>query len=249
MKAILLIFFAGLAVARAAETTGLDAARLALGKWVETQQIIAKEKREWQQGKEILSARVELVNNEIHALEEKLKRTAGQTTDVDQQKQELVSQNETLKSVAGELGSAVAGLETQVRQLFKILPEPIQQKLGPLYDRIPADPAHTKVSLAERFQNVLGILNEVNKLNGEITLVSETRTLANGKPAEVKTIYVGLGQAYFLSAQGEAGIGRPTAEGWQWQAANNLANDLMQVIEILQNKAHPKFVSLPVKIQ
>jgi hypothetical protein len=60
---------------------------------------------------------------------------------------------------------------------------------------------------------------------------------------------LGLGQAYFLSAKGEAGIGRPTATGWQWQAAKDIAPRVLAIIEILQNKSHPAFVPLPVKLQ
>ena len=40
-------------------------------------------------------------------------------------------------------------------------------------------------------------------------MVTEVRTLSDGKPAEVRTVYVGLAQAYFVSPKGDAGIGRP----------------------------------------
>jgi hypothetical protein len=114
---------------------------------------------------------------------------------------------------------------------------------------MPADSANTKVSLAERYQNVLGILNELTKLNNEVTLVSEIRTLSSGKPAEVKTLYVGLAQAYYVSGSGEAGLGRPGPTGWQWENAPRLAADILQAIEVLQGKAPPQFVSLPVKMK
>jgi hypothetical protein len=48
--------------------------------------------------------------------------------------------------------------------------------LQPLFNRIPVDPANTRVSVAERFQNVLGILNEVNKVNSEMSINFEART-------------------------------------------------------------------------
>ncbi|MCG3147967.1 MAG: hypothetical protein PCFJNLEI_01408 [Verrucomicrobiae bacterium] len=249
MKATLLILLAAGAAAHATETADLASARLALGKWVETQQIIAREKRDWQQGKEILIGRLELLRGEIAGLQEKLKKTEGGTTDVDQKKVELLAQNDSLKALGATMLEAVTGLEGQVRQLHQRLPEPLQEKIKPLYDRMPADAGNTKVSLAERYQNVLGILNELTKLNNEVTLVSEIRTLAGGQPAEVKTVYVGLAQAYFVSGKGEAGIGRPTPTGWQWEAANSLAPAIFQAIEVLQGKAHPQFVSLPVKIK
>jgi len=227
----------------------VDSGRAALAKWVETQQIISAEKKEWQQGKEILQARIDLVKGEIAAVDEKLKEqrtegseTVGKLADLDHESARL-----------HEAGKALAGwateLETGLNVLQPQLPEPLQAKLEPLYGRMPKDPKSTMVSLAERFQNVVGILNEVNKFNGEITMVNEVRPIADGKPAEVRTIYVGLAQAYYLSAGGEAGFGRPTAEGWRWEPARDMAPAINEAVEILQNKAKPAFVRLPVKVQ
>ena len=51
----------------------LEETRLVMGKWIETQQIISKERNEWQQGKEVLLGRLEVVHKEIATLEEKIK--------------------------------------------------------------------------------------------------------------------------------------------------------------------------------
>ncbi|MFM8785781.1 MAG: hypothetical protein ACKOFI_11720, partial [Phycisphaerales bacterium] len=44
----------------AARQPSLEETRLTLAKWIETQQIIAKERNDWQQGKEILQGRIDL---------------------------------------------------------------------------------------------------------------------------------------------------------------------------------------------
>ena len=136
-----------------------------------------------------------------------------------------------------------------MRRLAKALPEPLKAKLDPLYKRIPDDPAKTRAAVAERFQNVLGILNEVNKANNEITVNFERHTLASGTMAEVQAIYVGLAQAYYVSAGGEAGICQPTLDGWKWEPSKTIARDVLTVLEILQGKQTAAFVPLPVKIQ
>jgi hypothetical protein len=74
-------------------------------------------------------------------------------------------------------------------------------------------------------------------------------TLAGGKPSEVKAIYVGLAQAYYVGSNGEAGIGRPRAEGWQWEPSNAIATDVLTTLEIVQGTHSPAFVPLPVKLQ
>jgi hypothetical protein len=223
--------------------------RLTMGKWIETQQIISKERNEWQQGKEILLGRLELVRSEIAAVEEKIQQASSGVTEAEQKRRELDVENDQLRAISDRLTEAVTAMEIEIRRLSEALPHPLREKLEPLFQRMPEDPAATHVSAAERFQNVLGILNEVTKANSEITVHYEVRELAGGVPSEVRAMYVGLAQAYYLSARGEAGIGRPTPQGWIWEPANALAPDVYMALEILQGKHTPAFVPLPVKLQ
>jgi len=233
----------------ASPSAGLDGARGTLDKWVETQQIISREKKDWQQAKELLTSRIQLVKDEIAQLRQRVDETHKSEQDFQKTRGETVGERETARSVAGELAGAAGELEGKVRSLYKAMPESMRDKIQPLYDRMPADPSTSKVTVAERYQNILGILNEMNRLNGEVTVASEIRSLSDGKPSEVKTVYLGLGQAWYLSARGEAGVGRPGPEGWKWQPAPQVAAEVGRVLEILQNKSSPRFVALPVTIQ
>jgi hypothetical protein len=234
--------------ATASEPT-LEETRITMGKWIETQQIIGRERNEWTQGKEILKGRIELVAKEVATLDEKIKQAQTNVAESKKGYDELIAEREQLKSAAAQLVTSVTTMEAEVRKLAKMLPDPVRQKLQPLFARLPEDAATTKVSVAERFQNVLGILNEVNKANSEMTVVYEVRALPDGTNAEVQCIYVGLAQAYYISPRGEAGIGRPTADGWKWQSAPNAANGILTALEIIQGKHAPAFVPLPVNIQ
>ena len=227
----------------------LEEMRLCMGKWIETQQIVAKERKDWQQGKEILVSRLDLVKKEIKSLEEKIHLAEASAGKASRKRDELLAENEALKATNTQLTQSVIGMEGELRRLLPTLPEPVQAKVQPLVQRMPTDPTNTRVSTAERFQNALVILGEVNKANSEITVVFEVRTLAGGKRSEVQAIYVGLGQAYYVSADGDAGIGRPSAEGWKWEPSAAVASDLVVALEILQGKHTPAFVPLPVVLQ
>jgi hypothetical protein len=227
----------------------LDGARGTLDKWVETQQIISRERKDWQQARELLTSRIQLVKDEIAQLRLKVDETHKSEQDFQQSRSESVGERDVAKSVSGELAAEAGELEGKVRSLYKAMPESMRDKIQPLYDRMPPDPANAKVTVAERYQNVLGILNEMNRLNGEITVASEIRSLSDGKPSEVKTVYLGLGQAWYLSARGEAGVGQPGPDGWKWRPAPEVAAEVGRVLEILQNKSSPKFIQLPVTIQ
>jgi hypothetical protein len=227
----------------------LASTRSTLQKWVETQAIITREKKDWQQEKEILGSRLEAVRREIAVLEEKLKLARTDKGETDKARARLLAERQAVLDVAANLSGHIGALETKVRGLRKDLPDSVTEKLLPLYQRMPEDGATSKVSLAERFQNVLGILNEINRLNGEVTVASEIRPLSDGRPSEVRTVYVGLGQAYFVSARGEAGVGRPAGDGWSWSPDDRIARQVNVVLEILQNKSSAQFVPLPVDIR
>ncbi len=229
--------------------SSLEETRLKMDKWIETQQIISKESKDWQQGKNILNGRLELVNKEIATLTEKNKLAETSLADTGKKRGELLTENDRLKATVTQLAETITGVEADIQRIYKQLPQPLQEKLQPLHQRIPADPAKTTVATAERFQTVLGILNELNKANNDISISYEVHNLAGGKPAEVKVIYVGLAQAYYVSARGEAGIGRPAADGWKWEPSKNSAREILVAQEILQGKQTPAFVPLPVKIQ
>ena len=232
-----------------AQKPTLEESRLTLSKWIETQQIISKERNDWQQAKELLQGRIELVGKEVSVLKEKISQGEKAVADSNKKRDELVAENEKLKATGEQLRKSVIAMESEVRRLAKLMPEQVAAKIAPLLQRIPTDPQNTRVSAAERFQNVLGILNEVNKANSEITVAYEIRKLADGSSSEVQVIYVGLAQAYFLSPRGEAGIGRPTEDGWKWEPAPEAASAILTALEVIQGKASPMFVPLPITIQ
>ena len=228
----------------------LDETRLTLNKWIETQQIISKERNDWQQGKEILQGRIELVGKEVGVLKDRITQSELAVVESNKKRDELVAESDQLKAVTAQLSDAVATMEGQVRQLAKLMPEPVNAKLLPLMQRMPADPTNTRVSTAERFQNVLGILNELNKANSEISVSYEIRTLADGSSSEVQVFYVGLAQAYYISPRGLAGIGRPTEDGWKWESASAAtSSQITQALEIIRGKQTPSFVPLPITIK
>ncbi|MBC8206777.1 MAG: DUF3450 family protein [Kiritimatiellales bacterium] len=232
-----------------ADSHGVDGVRAALEKWVETRKVISQEQRDWALGKEMLSERVELVRQEIDSLKEKIADAENSISEADKKRAGLVEANEKLKEASGALAGTVLTLEKNTQTLLARLPDPIRERVKPLSQRIPENVEETKLSLAERFQNVVGILNEVNKFSREISLTSEVRSLPDGTSAEVTAMYVGIGQAYYASADGKsAGTGTSSDGAWIWTPANDAASEIAEAIAILKNEQVAAFVQLPVEI-
>ena len=135
----------------------------------------------------------------------------------DQDRVQLTAEKEELAAGASVVEANIGALETQIKRILKTLPEPLIEKIQPLVRRLPENPANTKLSFGERVQNIVGILSQADKFNTTVTLTSDARAIDSGKTVQVSTIYWGLAMAYYVDDSGSyAGIGYPTADGWEW---------------------------------
>ncbi len=238
-----------LADEHAADRKLLESTRDTLGKWVEAEQILSEEKRDWAYGQEVLEQRIAIVESQVSQVEGRIAEARAGIEETAKKRRELIAEEKILKKASRALSDGIPDLERKTLALVELLPASVRDRLSPLVQRIPEDPAKSKQFLSQRYQNVIGILNEVNKFNQNITVISEVRTLSDGKMAEVKTVYVGLGLAYFATPDGKrAGIGVPTGKGWAWEPSDSFAPQVLKVIAILNSEQVPEYVPLPAKI-
>lgn len=242
----------------AQQGAAIDATREALARWTESQRIISREKQEWRLGKQTLETRIAVARREIESLDKRIGDANKGVADADKERAGKVAEKEQLDAVAAGLAERVAVLEARLMKMLPRLPEPLATNIKPLTQLIPATPevaAEKKMSLSQRFGNVIGALNMIGKWNREVTIKSEVRQLANGQNVEVSVIYIGLGQAYYaggVDKEGKAtvgGIGTATATGWSWESADAQAPAIQQAISIYKNEQLARLVRLPVRIQ
>lgn len=228
----------------------IDQTRATLEKWVEARRLISREAQEWSLARETLDQRIELVGREIELLRGKITDVEASLAEADGKRAEAVAQGQGARDVAETLRKTVAALETRTRELLPKLPDPIRDRVEPLSERFPKSSEDSKASLSERFQNVAGVLNEVGKFDGEITLTTEVRPLGDGTRAEVVTFYLGLGQGYYVSGDGRsAGVGGASSDGWTWRSADESAPAVARAIAILENEVAAEFVRLPMRVE
>ncbi len=228
----------------------LDESRSVFSKWVQTRQLIAREKSEWTTERETLQQSIALFEKELARLDQEISSTATNQTQAAKEHAELDHQNQALIAAQEKLAGLAADLERQIRAAAPLFPEPVLDKIQPLLKRIPDDPAHTKAPVTERLQNLVGILNETDKFNGAVSVFSEIRRTASGSEVQVKTLYVGLARAFFVDKNGDyAGVGVPTAAGWKWETRPELASRISQAIAIYENSSPATFVALPMSVR
>jgi hypothetical protein len=235
---------------QAAEVKGLGETRDVLAKWVETRQLISRAKADWQGDKELLEQSIKLFERELVQVEQQISKAGTNGAQVEKER----AQSESLQKAAADsleqTRQFAAKFEARFAQFAPRLPAPLQEILKPLLGRLPADPANTKMTPAERLQVIVGVLNEVDKFNNAVSLFTEKRKNDKGEEVAVEIVYVGLGAAYFVNETGDfAGTGTPGKSGWEWTPKNELAPSVREVIRIYRNERPARFVALPATIR
>jgi hypothetical protein len=224
--------------------------RAVLDQWVETRQILSKEKADWQLEQSILEDTRNLLGNRLERLEEQLKELEESATVADEERSGLTAERDQLNAAAEVIEAEIAVLETRLKAILKTLPDPLMDKIRPLVRRIPEDPADTKLSLGERVQNIVGILSQADKFNNTVTFTAETRQVDNGKEVEVRTLYWGVALAFYADATGEyAGIGHPGEESWEWPRIEGAGADIVRLLDVYEGVADIQFVEVPARIE
>jgi hypothetical protein len=230
----------------------VQTARTALTKWVEIRRQISRRRRERIRGRELLNQRIDLVQREIASVRQKVQEAEESIAASSEEWAKLTAENDELKSISATLREMVTALEARALALIARLPQTLREseQIKRATQAIPDEPAETELSLGQRFGTVVGILSAVNKFNQQITVTSEVRPLADGTSAEVTAVYVGIGQGYYVGANGKvAGIGTATEAGWTWRPANDAADQIARTIAILRNEQPAAFVRMPVEIR
>ncbi len=235
----------------------LGTTREALRKWVETRKTISRTKHDLGQTVQMLKERIRVVEGEIQSLNRRTEESRSVIAEQEKKRDELKARLDKLTGAADSLKPTIDTLEKRTVALLKRLPAHVREDrmvstLSKTFMRDPNDPNSPKSgSLSQRFQNVVGVLNKLNKLSREIKVAPQRVTLPDGREAEVKAVFLGFGQAYYLGGNGTiAGIGQLGDDGhWTWVPANESAEKIAQVMAILEDEKPAAFVQVPIEIK
>lgn len=227
----------------------LESTRNVLDQWVQTKQLTSKEQSDWKLEKSILNDTQALLDAELKRLVASLEEMKNSETEADKDRSRLTEQKEAIAKASAVVEEHIVDLEEQVKQIVQTLPAPLIEQIKPLIRRLPDDSNDTTLSLGERVQNILGILNQADKFNSKITQTSEARELDNGKIIEVRTLYWGLSMAYYVDVAGEyAGIGFPGKDGWEWPQIEGSGPKIKKLLDVYEGSEEIQFVNVPARI-
>ncbi|MCB9881405.1 MAG: DUF3450 family protein [Planctomycetes bacterium] len=255
---LLIVLVASAAGARAQEGASaarveedVDVARTALSKWVEVRAMTSKARTDWKSERVLLQERLDMLKRQLAELREDKASVEKNSVETQAKVDELQQRVVDLKQASSSLVAVIGGLEQRTRNVVSRLPVPLQEIVGRLAARIPeSEETETKLTLFDRFQSVVAILNEANKFHKEIHAKTEVRKIAEDRTAEVPTLYLGLGRAFYATVDGTAGgYGVPGEKGWIWTAVSpKTAEKIALALAVFRNEEPAAFVGLPLRI-
>ncbi len=229
-----------------------DNPRSTLEQWLETRRVESRERADWAVERELLNDSKQFLDAERERLKELLVELAERQDAVQSERMELGAELEAIHATAIIIESALPELEQQLLRLAKGFPNPLREQVGPLLRRVPVNSQSTHLGIAERLQNIVGILGETDKFNGTLTLTREIRDEADSDipSGEVRTLYIGLSMAYFIDGSGRhAGMGFPGPDGWQWQSADAHSTAIRELMDDYEGSGNIRLVRLPAELR
>jgi predicted hydrocarbon binding protein len=219
-----------------------------LREWVRIESEISSESAHWSAEKQILKDRIALLEAEESKLREEIDTAAASVGELDKKRMEIRVQREALKQAMETIKEPLGKFESSVRKLYASFPVPLQEETQRLFERIPESGHSSGLSVTERLQAVVGLLNFADKFNSGVQREVEIRSI-DGKQVEVQTLYFGMAGAYYADTSGtNAGVGYPSETGWQWQESPEHAEGIARLIAVYSGSREAAFVPVPVDI-
>ena len=223
-----------------------------LERWVDVEKTISQERADWDVEQQSLLDLIAIRERELTELDAQIEEAAEVTSEADAKRAALLDERDRLRAIENDVESMIIAQEEKLKAIIERLPQPLQREIEPLSSRVPKDSRDTRLGLSDRLANIAGILTQLDKFNAAVDVVSGQREFGAGNLIEVKTIYFGLGAAFFADPNAlHGGYGVPGEDGgWTWTEDNSLAADILMMIEMYEGNTNlVRYVPMPVKIQ
>ncbi|MEM6911959.1 MAG: DUF3450 family protein [Verrucomicrobiota bacterium] len=226
---------------RAEEASGPALAR----EWVQLRQTLSAEATEWQTESAHWQTLLELWDVEMDQLET-LITEAGQAAVLEEERRsQLEASLAQARKEQATLRQVTARLTPRALTLVTRFPEPLRQELSAPVTELEL----LETSSREQFRAIVEILTAAGDFHRQATIHTQTIEL-EGQPLEVDVLYLGLARGWFATADGsQAGLTRPSAEGWSFESQPTLGPRVRQAMAVLKKETRPERIRLPLAIE
>lgn len=233
--------------AMAADPEPLRIIEKTASEWVKTRVETVRLETEWASDQILLKATISALKERAQIIEERKNELAAKTAE---ERADLGALEAKRKAAAEELDGVEERLKNLTAQLLELRPA-LPPRLSDALEMSFRSLAGTELSVGERMQLAMTVLNRCAQFNRSISHGAEVLTLeSESGPKSLEVIYWGLSHGYALdAAPGKAWYGSPGADGWKWEPRPDAAAHIAKLIAIHTDKADPDFVKVPVHVK
>lgn len=228
-------------------------------KWIKLESQKGNLQIEWAERKAELERRQQLLVAEQSSINEVLSQTAQSSSDTDQRRKALLTDQEGLEKEQTLMTEQVNKAILTLQSIQFRLPPPLSSEVDSKTKSL-----QSELTASEKLERLLSIYKLINEFDQRVAINKATIELpVPGQEAtrsiRVTQVYLGLTQGWYISEDAsEYGYGRATALGWKWWNKQDADNELDQeldpqeiktLISITENPALAELVSLPVKLE
>ena len=218
-----------------------------IGEWVTTERLISEEESDWETEKAALLDLKQALGAELGELNAKLKETEEEAVGAAKQRQDLTARKDAAQQATRSLHQGLDRAVAQLELAFSLLPTPVAERLAPYRKKLSPGKGMPMPPLRQRVDALVLLLQAIQNFHRSVTLERQEFTLDDNQSREFQVMYFGLGTAYFVNESGTvAGYGQPGDRGWQWTRSDRLAREISTGVDMLNNRAMPRFLELPI---
>ena len=209
--------------------------------WVETQKLRGKEKADWAEQKSNMEALNKIRLKEIEQIDALIKAAGERLSDATNKKAELLAEQDKLRNQRDIIEQRVIAIESSLRNKLNIFPDPLLSKVKNEVERI-RDQVNES-SLQDKLRDTVAILSAASDFGNTMTVSNEIRDVDDQKTVEVQVLYLGFSGAWYVSKNGKnSGFGKAYEDGWKWTEDKEVAQPLIEALEMYQKEKSPDYV-------
>jgi len=237
--ALLLCVIAGFSAGIQAQT--VETIDALTGQWLAIESQIRTLRSQWQLDRPLLEQRIRLLDAEREQLTALLEETRSRSDSVADRRSELLQRQNELEGEEARIGGVVDALAARLADAQPALAPAIATAIPTAEPGV--DVAASTARL-QRFAARIERLQQFNERFGQHRGVIEL----DGQSLMADQLYLGLSYAWFVTRDDRrAGHGRVVDGQWHWWLDPDLDGEQVRnALEILNNRALPDYVSLPV---
>jgi len=216
-----------------------------VGRWIDTREAMARERREWQDGKAALQREIEILEAERAALTNELASFRESATAEEKERAETLREKDELDRALRKLVPLIEAAESNALRLLPILPPMLAASLKTSVGEMDKTAGQTA---PERLRKLLAFHAQVGAFQSSFH-AGAGMIEAESRRRQCDVLYFGMARGFAVSSDNSwAAVGTPGAGGWSWIPRPDLAARVRQAIDIHRRERPAALVALPLGI-